>query len=70
MKLGREQGRIRALYTTQERRALKDNGINTEEIIWKQQAEKTCFVSAVKFELELCRRVNASLDQLLLIKLL
>lgn len=54
MKPGREQGQIHALYTTQERRALKDNGINTEEIIWKQQAEKTYSVSVVIFELELC----------------
>lgn len=51
MKLGREQG---ALCTTQERRALKDSGINTEEIIWKQQPEKTYSVSVVIFELELC----------------
>lgn len=42
---------------------LEDSGKNTEEVIWKQQPEKTYFVSVVIFELELCRRVDASLDQ-------
>lgn len=32
----------------------KESGINTEEISWKQQPEKTYSVSVVIFELELC----------------